>query len=152
MKKTLILITIFSLNFFIPNSLEASIKQDVKVIKINPIKANSGHSDQENNLIEEYKPLFKVIPIYPRRAQERGTQGYVDVSFTITSKGSVENIKVLEGMCGNPKYEDSLRPCSMFDSSSERAATKLKYKPRILNDIPTSVENVIHRFIFLMDD
>ena len=24
----------------------------------------------------EYIPLFKVIPIYPRRAQERGTMGY----------------------------------------------------------------------------
>ena len=32
----------------------------------------------------EYIPLFKVQPIYPRRAQERGTQGYAIVSFTIT--------------------------------------------------------------------
>ena len=39
----------------------------------------------------EYIPLFKVQPIYPRRAQERGTQGYAIVSFTITDSGSVEN-------------------------------------------------------------
>ena len=32
----------------------------------------------------EYIPLFKVQPIYPRRAQERGTEGFAIVSFTIT--------------------------------------------------------------------
>lgn len=44
----------------------------------------------------EYIPLFKVQPIYPRRAQERGTQGYAIVAFTITDSGSVENAKPLE--------------------------------------------------------
>ena len=39
----------------------------------------------------EYIPLFKVQPIYPRRAQERGTQGFAIVSFTITESGSVED-------------------------------------------------------------
>ena len=32
----------------------------------------------------EYIPLFKVVPIYPRRAQESGTMGYALVEFTIT--------------------------------------------------------------------
>ena len=45
----------------------------------------------------EYIPLFKVQPIYPRRAQERGTQGYAIVSFTITDSGSVEDAKAIEG-------------------------------------------------------
>ena len=58
MKKTLILITIFFLNFFIPNSIEASIKDDAKMIKTNSIKANSGHRDQDNNLIEAYKAEY----------------------------------------------------------------------------------------------
>jgi protein TonB len=38
-----------------------------------------------------YIPLFKVVPIYPRRAQERGTMGYALVEFTITDTGSVED-------------------------------------------------------------
>lgn len=152
MKKILILITTFSINFFIPHNIEASIEDDVKVIKINPIKANSGHRDQDNNLIKEYKPLFKVIPIYPRRAQERGTQGYVKVTFTITSEGNIENIKVVEGMCGDLKDQSSLRPCTIFNSSSVRAAAKLKYRPKIVNGIPTKVENVSHRFSFSMVD
>ena len=45
----------------------------------------------------EYIPLFKVTPIYPRRAQERGIMGYAVVSFTITETGTVENPEPLEG-------------------------------------------------------
>ena len=40
----------------------------------------------------EYMPLFKVQPIYPRRAQERGTQGYAIVSFTITETGTAYTV------------------------------------------------------------
>ena len=32
----------------------------------------------------EYIPLFKVVPIYPRRAQERGTMGYALVAVSYT--------------------------------------------------------------------
>ena len=39
----------------------------------------------------EYIPLFKVTPIYPRRAQESGIMGYAVVAFTITETGTVEN-------------------------------------------------------------
>ena len=47
----------------------------------------------------EYIPLFKVQPVYPRRAQERGTQGYAIVQFTITETGTVEDVEPLEGWC-----------------------------------------------------
>ena len=39
----------------------------------------------------EYIPLFKVVPIYPRRAQERGTMGHALEKFKITETGRVEN-------------------------------------------------------------
>jgi protein TonB len=45
---------------------------------------------------------FKVQPIYPRRALERGTQGFAITSFTITESGTVENAVALEGYCGDP--------------------------------------------------
>ena len=35
----------------------------------------------------EYIPLFKVQPIYPRRAQERGTEGFAITSFSHLSIG-----------------------------------------------------------------
>ena len=99
----------------------------------------------------EYIPLFKVQPIYPRRAQERGTQGYAIVSFTITESGTVENAKALEGYCGDPQGpETEMRPCSIFNSASARAALKLKYKPKIVDGKATSVDGDLHRFTFIM--
>ena len=92
MKKTLILITIFSLNFFIPNSIEASIKDDVKVIKTNPIKANSGHRDQDNNLIEDYKAeyLFENDKISVTGIREFTTNnGKASITFN-AAKGIVK--------------------------------------------------------------
>ena len=101
----------------------------------------------------EYMPLFKVQPIYPRRAQERGTQGYAIVSFTITETGTVEDAKAIEGYCGDPEDPNTeYRTCSIFNSASSRAALKLKYKPKIIDGKATPVEEVLHRFTFIMED
>ena len=101
----------------------------------------------------EYIPLFKVQPIYPRRAQERGTEGFAIVSFTITESGTVENARALEGYCGDPEGpEEEMRPCSIFNSASSRAALKLKYKPKIVDGKATAVDGVLHRFTFIMAD
>ena len=101
----------------------------------------------------EYIPLFKVQPIYPRRAQERGTEGFAIVSFTRTESGTVENASALEGYCGDPEGpEEEMRPCSIFNSASSRAALKLKYKPKIVDGKATAVDGVLHRFTFIMAD
>lgn len=99
----------------------------------------------------EYIPLFKVQPIYPRRAQERGTQGWAMVKFTITESGSVENAQAIEGYCGDPQGpQEEMRPCSIFNSASARAALKLKYKPKIVDGRAVPVNDVLHRFTFIM--
>ena len=103
----------------------------------------------------EYIPLFKVVPIYPRRAQERGTMGYALVEFTITDTGSVENAKTIEGYCSSKRPDDpdvQFRPCSMFNSASARAALKLKYKPKIVDGRAVPVDGVLHRFTYILDD
>ena len=97
----------------------------------------------------DYVPLFKIQPIYPRRAQERGTQGYAVVKFSITESGSVDNVELVEGFCGNPDLPKSeLIPCTMFNSASVRAAKKMKYKPRIENGKPVRVDDVNHSFTY----
>ena len=103
----------------------------------------------------EYIPLFKVVPIYPRRAQERGTMGYALVEFTITDTGSVENAQTIEGYCSSKRPDDpevQFRPCSMFNSASSRAALKLKYKPKIVDGRAVPVDGVLHRFTYILDD
>ena len=103
----------------------------------------------------DYIPLFKVQPVYPRRAQERGTMGYALVEFTITDTGSVENAQTIEGYCSSKRPDDpevQLRPCSMFNSASARAALKLKYKPKIVDGRAVPVDGVLHRFTYILDD
>ena len=121
---------------------------DVTIAKPKAQKINIGSFFRDG----EYIPLFKVTPIYPRRAQERGTQGYALVKFTITDSGAVEDVIPVEGFCGDPRNPDTeFRPCTMFNSASTRAALKLKYKPKVVDGKATSVEGVLHRFTFLLD-
>ena len=101
----------------------------------------------------EYIPLFKVTPIYPRRAQERGIMRYAVVTFTITETGTVENAAPLEGMCGDPTNPETVfRPCSIFNSAASRAALKLKYKPKIVDGNAVRVDDVPHKFTFILED
>ena len=101
----------------------------------------------------EYIPLFKVTPIYPRRAQERGIQGYSIVAFTITETGTVEDVVPLEGFCGDPTDPSTeYRKCSIFNSAASRAALKLKYKPKIVDGNAVKVYDVPHKFTFILED
>ena len=101
----------------------------------------------------EYIPLFKVTPIYPRRAQERGIMGYAIVSFTITETGTVENAQPLEGMCGDPTNPETVfRSCTIFNSAASRAAAKLKYKPKIVDGNAVRVDDVPHKFTFILEE
>ena len=101
----------------------------------------------------EYIPLFKVTPIYPRRAKERGIQGYSIVAFTITETGTVEDVVPLEGFCGDPTDPATeYRKCSIFNSAASRAALKLKYKPKIVDGNAVKVYDVPHKFTFILED
>ena len=101
----------------------------------------------------EYIPLFKVTPIYPRRAQERGIMGYAIVASTITETGTVEDAVALEGGCGDPRDPETVfRTCSIFNSSAKRAALKLKYKPKIVDGKAVPVQDVPHKFTFILED
>lgn len=103
----------------------------------------------------EYIPLFKIQPQYPRRAQERGTMGFSIVAFTITETGTIEDVVPVEGYCSSKNPNDpeaQLRPCTIFNSASSRAALKLKYKPKIVDGKAVKVEGVQHKFTFIMED
>ena len=101
------------------------------------------------------KPIFKVAPIYPRRAQERGIMGYAIVQFTVTNTGSVEDAVAIEGYCSNRDPNDpatEFRPCTMFNGASERAALKLKFMPVIFNGQTVGSEGIFHRFTYILDE
>jgi protein TonB len=87
----------------------------------------------------EYLPIVKIAPVYPRRAAERCLEGYVIVSFTVSTSGSVENPRVVESSS------------SLFDTSAKKAASKFKYKPRMVDGKSTAVPDVTNKITYKMD-
>lgn len=87
----------------------------------------------------EYLPFVKVAPVYPRRAQERGIEGYCTVEYTVTTSGSVENPQVVD--CSS----------SVFHRASINAALKFKYKPRVVDGEAMSVPGVRNRFTYVLE-
>jgi protein TonB len=87
----------------------------------------------------EYLPIVKVAPVYPRRALQRGIEGYVIVEFMVDKTGAVKNPVVIEA---NPE--------GLFDRAAMDAALKFKYKPRVVNGTATEVSGVQNRITFEM--
>lgn len=85
----------------------------------------------------EYLPIVKVQPVYPRRAESRGIEGYVIVEYTVTRTGSVMDPVVIEA-----------DPPGVFDRAAIRSALKYKYKPKVINGEPVDVPGVRTRITF----
>ena len=88
-----------------------------------------------------YVPIFKVPPLYPRRAQERGIEGCVMLKFIVTKVGSVRD----------PQGEWSI-PNGIFDRAAMRSAMKFKYKPQIRDGEAIEVKDVYNIIIFKIED
>ncbi len=89
----------------------------------------------------EYLPIVKVAPIYPRRAQSRGIEGWVLLSFTVTETGSVIDPVVIDA-----------EPAGVFDNAAKKAVERFKYKPRVINGQAQVVRGVEHLITFKLDD
>ncbi len=89
----------------------------------------------------EYLPIVKVNPVYPRRAQTRGIEGYVLLEFVVTRTGSVSDPVVIES-----------KPPGIFDRAAINAALKFKYKPKVVNGEPIDVAGVQNRITFELED
>ncbi|HAD49267.1 MAG: protein TonB [Idiomarina sp.] len=88
----------------------------------------------------EYLPIVKVQATYPRRALQRGIEGYVVVEFTVTRQGTVRDPVVVQA-----------EPEGIFEQSALDAVMKFKYKPRVIDGEPVEVEGVQNRMTFEMN-
>lgn len=85
----------------------------------------------------EYLPIVKVAPVYPRRAQTRGIEGFVLLEFVVTRTGAVRDPVVIEAS-----------PPGIFDRAAIQAALKFKYKPKVVNGEPMDVAGVRNLITF----
>jgi protein TonB len=88
----------------------------------------------------DYLPIVRVAPVYPARALSRGLEGYVDMSFTVTTTGTVKDPVVM------------FSTSSLFERAAIRAVLKFKYKPRVVDGVPVEVPNVKTRITFQIED
>ncbi len=93
-------------------------------INLDPTRGNFAVVDGD------YLPIVKVAPIYPRRAQSRGLEGYCVVDFTVTKSGTVRDTRAIE--CTSP----------LFERASINAAAKFKFKPRVVDGQEIEVPGV----------
>jgi periplasmic protein TonB len=87
----------------------------------------------------DYLPIVRVAPVYPARALSRGVEGYVDMSFTVTTAGTVKDPIVL------------FSTSSLFERAATRAVLKFKYKPRVTDGVPVEVMGVKTRITFKIE-
>lgn len=78
----------------------------------------SGQAYQDRDVT----PIFRINPIYPRRAALQNIEGFVILQFDITETGQTDNISVIQAS-----------PPQIFNSNAIQALRKWKYKPRIEN-------------------
>jgi periplasmic protein TonB len=88
----------------------------------------------------EYMPIVQVAPQYPRRAAERGLEGYVLLEFVVTRQGTVRDPVVIESSS------------SIFDRAAMDAVMRFRYRPRVIDGEPVEVPGVRFRITFQLED
>ncbi len=91
----------------------------------------------------DYLPLVAIAPQYPTRAAQRGITGWCLVSFTVDGQGNVaaDTIIVVDA-----------EPPNIFNRSSERAAARFKFQPRVIDGVGVSVPGVQYLFTYVLED
>jgi protein TonB len=74
-------------------------------------------------------PLVRIDPEYPQRELARGTEGWVQVQFSVTAAGTVRDAIVVTS-----------EPRGVFDKAALEAIARWRYNPRV--DRGVAVERV----------
>jgi protein TonB len=84
-------------------------------------------------------PLVRVDPEYPPRAKQQGIEGWVELEFTISPVGTVQDAVVI---ASQPSY--------VFDRAALRAVRKWRYNPKTENGVAVARSGVKVRLRFEM--
>lgn len=111
---------------------------DINVTFTKPIPTKSLPSITvgDGNLVKQ----VMIAPIYPRRALERGIEGFVDVAYDVTAYGSTTNLQILHA-----------EPAGVFDRAALAAVAKWKFRPQIIDDEPVATPNLRERVRFSIE-
>ena len=85
-------------------------------------------------------PIAIMQPQYPRRAHQRGLEGYVIVEFTVTEIGNVIDAVVIEASS------------TLFEKSALNAVSRFKYKPQVIDGVAIDTPGIRYLFSFTLED
>ena len=83
-----------------------------------PSAAAAGSSAPQVVSASELTLMKSVQPVYPRRAEEQSTEGWVDLEFTVDERGAVRELRVVQA-----------QPAGVFDGAARSAVAQWRYRP-----------------------
>ena len=83
--------------------------------------------------------IVRVQPTYPSGPLSQGLEGWATVKFDVLPDGSVANVRILESSS------------RAFERSAIQAASKFRYKARVVSGEPQVTHGVVYRFRFEMN-
>jgi protein TonB len=101
-----------------------------------------GPNSTLNNPFTNDGPLMAIVrvePTYPAIAANRGLEGFVVVQFDVLSDGTVGNISVVSSSS------------NIFERSAIKAASRFRFKARVVYGVPQTSSGVQYQFRFEMD-
>lgn len=84
-------------------------------------------------------PIVRIEPRYPPSAARNGTEGWVQLRFTITPQGGVTDVEIIDS-----------EPRRVFDREARRALLRWKYKPKVVDGKPVSQPGMTVQLDFSM--
>jgi len=103
------------------------------------VAAAQKQRDFTQNVVQaaSLKRTREVAAVYPRDAAREGTEGWVQVEFTIAPDGSTQNLQVLNS-----------KPADIFDRAALDSVSKWRFEPIRENGEPVSKRAVLQvRFV-----
>ncbi len=82
-------------------------------------------------------PLVRVDPEYPPRARQQGLEGWVDIEFTISPVGTVQDARVIGS-----------QPTFVFDRAALKAVRRWRYNPKVEGGVAVARAGVKVRLRF----
>ncbi len=124
--------------------LDAAAKLDPNDERLDNIAAEIKQARVEALAAEPISPrqlkrLNRVAAVYPRNAERRGTSGWVDMAFTVTTDGTTTNIEILQS-----------EPGTLFDQAAIRAASQWLFEPHEIEGIQVN-QRVMTRMSFQIE-
>lgn len=83
---------------------------------------------------------MQIPPQYPIDAAKKGIEGWVKLSFSIDTDGSVTNIQIIDA-----------QPKRIFNRAARSALKRWRYQSKFVNAVPVMQHNMMIQLDFKME-